>query len=465
MTISAKKRVWGWYFFDWASQPYNTLLLTFIFGPYFAQVATGHFMDTGMDDVAARAAAQSYWGVGLTIAGLSIAFLSPVVGAIADGSGRRMNWIRSLSVVYVIGAWALWWLTPDGSWLFWAVVFFCLGFVAMEMTTNFVSALLPGLVPEEEVGKTSGIGFAFGYFGGLVALIFVLLLLAENGETGKTLIGLDPIFGLDAASREGTRSVGPLTAIWYILFMIPFFLWVREPKRDPATAIKPKEALVGLWVSIKGLRYRRSTATFLAAALFYRDSLNALYGFGGVYAYGVLGWTVTQVGVFGIIGAVTAGIASWAGGYADRKFGPKPVIIASVVVLTAVCILLVWMSDTHIFGILLPEGSSLPDTLFYICGALIGAAGGTVQAASRTLMARHTTPERAAEAFGLYALSGKATAFMAPALITLVTSLTGNQQVGFLPLIFLFVIGLILLVWVKPDGERAEWSAHSPSSP
>jgi UMF1 family MFS transporter len=376
-----------------------------------------------------------------------------------------MNWIRVFSVLYIVGAVALWWLKPDANAMLWAVGFFVLGFVAMEMATSFVSALLPGLVEDRDIGKASGDGFAFGYLGGLIALILMLLLFAENGDTGTTLIGISPIFGLDAVTREGTRFVGPFTALWYMVFMVPFFLWVKEPKRVPGTGIPPKEALVGLWVSIKGLRHRRSMAAYLGSSMFYRDALNGLYALGGVYAKGVLDWTVTQIGVFGIIAAITAGLASWTGGYADRRYGPKPVITASVVILTLVCVVLVCTSKTRLFGMPLTPGSTLPDTLFYICGALIGGAGGTIQAASRTLMVRHTTPERAAEAFGLFALSGKATAFMAPALIFAVTKLTGNQQVGFIPLILLFLVGLVLLGWVKPDGERAEWSDPSSPSP
>lgn len=456
MQVSAKKRIWGWYFFDWASQPYNTLLLTFIFGPYFAQVASDYYMGQGLEEEAAKAQAQAYWGTGLTIAGICIAILSPIFGAISDGSGRRITWIGFFSVLYVIGSAGLWTLAPDTPPLFQAVVLFAIGFVAMEMATSFVSALLPDLVEESEVGKTSGIGFACGYFGGVLSLLLILTLFAENGDTGKTLIGLDPIFGLNPETREGTRFVGPFTALWYIIFMVPFFLWVRESKRPPGTTIPPKQALLGLWNSIKGLRYRHSLAAYLGSSMFYRDALNGLFGFGGVYAFGVLGWTITQVGVFGIISAIAAGVASWVGGYADRRYGPKPVIIVSILTLIAVCTLLVGMTNETLFGVALAEGSKLPDILFYVCGALIGATGGTIQAASRTLMIRHTTPEHAAEAFGLFALSGKATSFLAPFLITVVTVATGNQRLGFTPLIILFLIGLFLLLWVKPDGERAE---------
>ena len=187
--------------------------------------------------------------------------------------------------------------------------------------------------------------------------------------------------------------------------------------------------------------------------MFYRDALNALYGFGGTYAVLVLDWSITQVGIFGIVGALTSAAATWLGGKADSRLGPKPVIIASILILIAVCTLVVGMTRESLWGIALAEGSAVPDTTFYICGAIIGGAGGVLQSASRTMMVRHAPPARPTEAFGLYALSGKATAFLGPALIGLTTLITESARLGMLPLIGLFVLGLVLLVWVNPRGE------------
>ncbi|MEH7827725.1 MFS transporter [Gemmobacter denitrificans] len=449
-----RKRIWGWYFFDWASQPYNTLLLTFVFGPYFAEVARAHYLAQGMTVEAAGAQAQAFWGYGQTISGILIALLAPVLGAIADGSGRRMVWIWVFSAFYVIGSWGLWYLTPDMPDLTLAMLFFGLGLIGMEFATIFTNSLMPGLAGQDEMGKISGAGFAFGYLGGIIALLIMLVLLAENGSTGKTLIGMDPILGLDAAAREGTRSVGPFTALWYAIFMVPFFLWVRE-KPGTGTGQPVGAALADLLALLKSLPSRQSLFAYLMSSMFYRDALNALYGFGGVYASGVLGWSVTQIGIFGIAGAIAASLATWLGGKYDSARGPKPVIVVSCWVLILVTSIIVGMSREQIFGIPLAEGSSLPDIIMYVCGALIGAAGGTVQSASRTMMVFHTTPERATEAFGLFALSGKATAFIAPFAIAVASDLSGSQRIGVAPLIGLFLLGLVLLIWVKPKGEQA----------
>ena len=441
--ISLRKRVWGWWWFDWASQPYNTLLITFIFAPYVKEL------------IGDGAEAQSAWGFGIGAAGFIIALLAPILGAMADISGNRMRWIWGFSAMYVAGAFGLWWAAPGDFNLILVLVFFAIGMIGMEFATIFTNSMLPDLGTREEIGRISGNGWAFGYLGGLFALVIMLFFLAESATTGKTFIGMDPILGLDAAQREGTRAVGPLTAIWYAVFMIPFFLWVRDPKPTAPPRGALKMALADVLQTLRGLPRNRSLFAYLGSSMFYRDGLNGMYVFGGIYAAGVLEWSVVDTGVFGIIAIITGAIFAMLGGRADDRFGPKPVITVSILVLTAVAITIVFISRDSVFGIALPEGSNLPDVMFYVIGALIGAAGGTIQAASRTMMVRQANPARMAEAFGLYALAGKATSFIAPLSIGVVTAISGSQQIGVTPLIALFLLGLFLLIWVKPDGEKA----------
>ncbi len=457
MAVS-KKRIWGWMAFDWASQPFYTLGLTFIFGPYFAVVAAEYFLSNGMEADAANAQAQWIWSLGQTVAGLLIAFTAPFLGAFADNSGRKMPWIVFFSIIYVVTMFMLWGLEPDGTALIFMLIMFYVGFFAAESALNFVNAILPSLGTDEEVGRISGSGAAFGYWGGVTSLFIMLLLLAENDQ-GVTLLGNAPLFGLDPDMREGTRAVGPFIAIWYVIFIIPFFMFVRDDPKVEKKSTKLGAVWGELIVTLRSVFHRKSLLNFLVGSMFYRDALNALYAFGGVYAALVLDWQTIQIGVFGIIAAIAAAITTWLSGLADQRYGPKPVIRVSVWVLVGVSIIIVGMSREAIFGVPLAEGSGLPDIIFYICGVCIGGAGGAVYAASRSMMVRHTHPERPAEAFGLFALTGKATAFLAPALITLFTIMTGNNQLGFLPVIFLFLIGLFLLRWVNKDGDRAEWSA------
>ena len=450
--ISIRKRIWGWYFFDWASQPYHTLLVTFIFGPYFASVAAAYYMSTGLPEDIAGARAQSVWALCLTITGLIIGFGAPLMGALADSSGRRVPWVFGFSCMYVLGAGALWYTVPDGSNMWWMLIAFGFGFVGAEYALIFTNSQLPSLGTDEEIGSISGSGFAFGYAGGFVSLAILLLFFAEQGN-GKTLIGLDPAFGLDAAQKEGTRAVGPITAIWFALFMIPYFLWVHDTP-EPGKRASFGTALGLLRALVKSLWRRLSLSAYLGSSMFYRDALNGLYGFGGVYAVLVLKWEITQIGVFGILALISSVICSWLGGRVDRRIGPKPVIVAAIWVLIVVCVIIISMSRTQFFGVPLADGSNLPDLMFFGCGMLIGGMGGVVQAASRSLMVRHSDPASPTEYFGLYGLSGRATAFIAPSLIGLVTTLTGSARLGISPVIALFLIGLFLLIWVKADGDQ-----------
>jgi len=456
--VSAKRRIWGWFFFDWASQPYNTLLITFIFGPYVKELLE----DGGK--------AQAAWGYTIGTAGLIIAVLAPILGAIADRTGWRMRFIWLFSLLYGVGAWGLWYAAPGDFNLIMTLIFFGIGLIGMEFATIFTNAMLPNLGTREEIGRISGSGWAFGYIGGVVALIVMLALFTESSVTGKTLIGIDPILGLDVNAREGTRAVGPFTALWFAIFTIPFFLWAREPRGKSELTIPQAvgSALPELRQTLRHLPQQKSLFAFLGSSMFYRDALNGIYAFGGIYAGGVLGWTITDIGVFGILAAVTGAVFAWLGGKADSRFGPKPIIVACVLILAGVAISIVFVSRNSVLGVPVAPDSSLPDIAFYLLGATIGAAGGALQSASRTMMVRQARPGRMTEGFGLYALAGKATSFLAPFLVALATDLSGNnQQIGITPLIPLFLIGLFLLLWVKPDGERAEqWAASSsPSLP
>lgn len=453
MSDNLRKRILGWMMFDWATQPFYTLVLTFVFGPYFVSVASEAFLSSGTPEAAAKAQAQGMWSWGQTGASLVVAALAPIVGAFADNSGRRMPWISLCAVLYLIGTMMLWMTYPDGSTLVLALVGFAIAFVGAEFALIFVNSMLPGLGGPKEIGKISGNAYALGYAGGVLSLFLMLLLIAE-GENGKTLLGLDPAFGLvDASEREGTRLVGPVTAVWFAVFMIPFFMWVKEP-RIPGSPGGMGTALTQLGRTLRSLPERKSLFAYLGGSMLYRDALAALYGFGGTYAVLVLDWSITQVGIFGIVGAVTAGIFSWLGGKLDSRIGPKPVISLCVVILIVLCIVILSMSREAFFGIPLAEGSGLPDLVFYVCGATIGAAGGVLQSASRSMMVRHADPARPTEAFGIYALAGKATAFIGPFLIGVTVVATENARLGAVPLIFLFAIGLVLLIWVDPEGDQ-----------
>lgn len=450
-TRASKRGIWSWMFFDFAQQPFHTLIITFVFAPYFASAVAAN-----------PAAGQELWGYAAGIGGLIIALGSPVLGAIADASGPRKPWILLFSVLGIIGCWLLWYAVPGMENMGFVMVAIVLALIGMEFAALFNNAMMPNLVPRAELGRLSGSAWGLGYIGGLISLVIVLGLLAGSPTTGKTLLGLDPLFGLDPVAREGDRAAGPLTALWYLVFVLPMFLFTPDAPRRAAVAGAVKRGLTELGRTLKRLPKERSYFSFLMSSMFYRDALNALYTFGGIYAAGVLGWSIIQIGTFGILANITGAVGAWLGGRADQRFGPKPVISVSIVVLTLCCILVISTTQTEVFFITVAEAggqTTLPDIIFYTAGAFIGAAGGSIQAASRTLLVDQVDRDKVTEAFGLYALSGKATSFIGPLSIAFATAYFASealglstqdaQRLGVTPIVILFLIGLVLLPWVK----------------
>ncbi|WP_425416819.1 MFS transporter [Oricola indica] len=436
----SRKGILGWMFFDWAAQPFHTLVITFVFAPYFAaQVAPD------------ATQGQAMWGFAAGLGGLFIAVLSPILGAISDATGPRKPWIFGFSVLAVLGVFALWFVPPDASQstIVLGLAAFVVALIGFEFAAVFNNAMMPGLVDREKLGGLSGNAWALGYAGGLICLIAMLLLMVADPVSGKTLIGLTPIFGLDATQLEGDRASGPLTAIWYVIFVIPLFLFTPDAPRRERIAGAVRDGLADLWRTVRNISKEKSLFSFLVSSMIYRDALNGLYTFGGIYAVGVIGWTTLQLGVFGILASVTGIGGSILSGWADTRIGTKTVVIVNILVLIAASALVISITDTQILFMPVAEGSSAPDIAFYLAGALIGAAGGGLQASSRPLLVDQTTPDRIGEAFGLYALSGRATAFLAPWSIGVVTVAFDSQRIGITPILVLFVLGMLLLIPVR----------------
>src|SRR5262245_18092786 len=440
----------SWTLVDWAQQPFHTLIVTFVFAPYFAAAVAPD---------AARG--QELWGYAAGIGGLIIAVSSPVMGAIADATGPRKPWIFAFSVIGVIGCSLLWYAVPAMADLTGVMIAVVLGLIGMEFAAVFSNAMMPYLVPRAELGRLSGSAWGLGYIGGLVSLFIVLGFLAAQPDTGKTLLGIDPLFGLDIATRQGDRASGPLSAAWFVVFALPMFLFTPDAERRPSVTGAVTRGLTQFARTVRRLPAERSYFSFLLSSMFYRDALNALYTFGGIYAAGVLGWSTVQIGIFGILASLTGAIGAWLGGRADQTFGPKAVVSVSIVVLTLCCILIISTTQTEVLFIpVAPTGASrLPDIAFYIAGCLIGAAGASIQAASRTLLVDQVERDKVTEAFGLYALSGRATSFVGPLAIAFATGLFSSdafglssqdaQRLGVTPIILLFLVGLVLLPFVR----------------
>jgi UMF1 family MFS transporter len=445
-TYPPRSAVFGWILFDWAAQPYFSLITTFVFAPYFATHVA-----------ATPASGQAMWGFATAAAGLVIAVLSPVLGAIADAGGRRKPWIAAFGALFVIGASILWIGRPgDPSIILPLLIAFGIATIGVEFATVFNNAMMPTLVPPERIGRLSGTGWATGYVGGILSLVLVLGFLAASGETGRTLFGLNPLFGLDPATHQGDRITGPLSGLWFIIFVLPMFLFTpdRVSKKPALGAVR--EGLRELRETLSTLPKRPVMMTFLIANMVYTDALVALFAFGGIYAAGTFGWQTIQIGTFGILAAFSGTLGAWLGGKLDDKLGPKTVIAGSMTILLLACAAILSIDrDTLFFVVKVtpPVPGKLfgapAEQVYLVLGFMIGMAAGPMQAASRTLLIRLAPPDRITQYFGLFALSGKVTSFMAPLVVSIVTAVTASQKAGMAVLVVFFAAGLLLLSRVR----------------
>jgi UMF1 family MFS transporter len=441
-----RSAVVAWIFFDWAAQPYFTLITTFVFAPYFATHVA-----------ADPAQGQSLWGFATAAAGLMIALMSPVLGAIADASGRRKPWIAAFGALLVIGSCLMWFGKPgDTSVILPLLIAYGIATIGVEFATVFNNAMMPTLVPPDRIGRLSGTGWATGYIGGILSLILVLGFLAASPVTGRTLFGLMPLFGLDPVSHQGDRITGPLTGIWFMIFVLPMFLLTPDyPARLPVRAALRK-GLTELRQTLSELPKHKSMSAFLLANMVYTDGLVSLFAFGGIYAAGTFGWNTIQIGTFGILLAISGTFGAWIGGKLDDRFGPKRVIAGSLIILllSAIWILTVDRDSALLIKVAPPvPGGGLfaatSERVYLVLGCLIGMAGGPLQAASRTLLIRMAPKDRIAQYFGLFALTGKVTSFVGPLLIGIITAITASQKAGMAVLIVFFLAGLGLLARVR----------------
>src|SRR3954453_14020913 len=337
-TYPPRSAVTAWIFFDWAAQPYFTLITTFVFAPYFATHVA-----------ADPAGGQALWGFATAAAGLVIALLSPVLGAIADSTGGRKPWIAAFGALLVIGSMLMWFGRPgDPSVIPPLLTAFVIATIGVEFATVFNNAMMPTLVPPHRIGRLSGTGWATGYVGGILSLILVLGFLAASPETGRTLFGFAPLFGLDPVSHQGDRISGPLTGLWFVIFVLPMFLLTPDyPARHPVRRAL-REGLLELRQTLRELPKRKSIAAFLLANMVYTDGLISLFAFGGIYAAGTFGWNTIQIGTFGIVLAIAGTFGAWIGGKLDDRFGPKRVISGTLTVLLLSVIWILTVDREHV---------------------------------------------------------------------------------------------------------------------
>ena len=437
-----KRGIIGWMLFDWAAQPFFTVIITFIFGPYFVSRLVN-------DPVAGQAA----WGYTITISGLIIAILSPIFGAIADASGARKRWIGGLAVIQIIAMSSLWFALP-GSPIWLPMLAIILATITAEFSIVFNDSMMPSLVHPSEVGRISNVAWGLGYVGGLVVLFIVLLLLAANPNTGKTLIGIQPLLGLNPALGEDARITGPFAALWYFIFIMPLLLFTPDVSKGLSLRESVSTGIKELSATLKELKHRSAMLRFLIARMIYQDGINGLLALGGVFAAGMFGWQTVEMGVYGILLLIIAIAGCYFAAKIDTSLGSKFVVALSLICLIVATLGIISTGPGYtLFGLLrfssVDSGGlfgTAAEKVYILFGLLIGLVFGPAQASSRSYLARSVASDEAGKFFGLYALSGRATSFLAPMAVASITLITDSARIGMSALVLFLLIGLLILL-------------------
>jgi MFS transporter, UMF1 family len=427
-----RKQVASWAFWDWSTQPFNSVLLTFVFATLY--LVSDHMLpakiaalsDTDPVKEKALADLSSGYGLATTIAGLLILLLAPVLGQTADRSGRKKRWLFVFTVLLALLQFALFFVHADPAYFWYGAIVLSVGAVVSEIAGVNYNAMLVQVSTPKTIGKVSGLGWGLGYLGGIVALTLVVVLTQLNW------------FGMDTSDGLAYRLIAVGCGVWTLIFSLPLFLNV--PESEPSAPGEKVGFFQGYVVLVKDIaalyRTHRPTFWFLLASAVYRDGLAGVFAFGGILAAVAFHFTSNEVLIFAIAANVVAGASTILAGRADDRFGARAVIITALSGLVAMALLVFLLHDTG-------------KIVFWIGGLVLSAFVGPAQAASRSLLARVTPMGMQGEIFGLYATTGRVASFISPAMWTLFIAIAGSTVWGVLGIAIVLAAGLVLLLLVR----------------
>lgn len=458
--VANRRGQYSWAFFEWARAPYVGLVVIYVFAPYFTNTIIG-------DPIVG----QGFWSLTNTISGFIVAFLAPITGAMADRMGHRKPWIVAVAAVMVPSCIALWWAMPGAEGglpitvILGLIVALAAGFSMGEV---FHNAMLPSIVSPKHIGGLSGLGLAVNNAGALIALSVVLAVIAlpASESVNWSFLPDRPWFGLDPTLHEHERIAGPIAGLWLLIFHLPLLMWTPDV---PSTGVPIRRAvgqgLKQLMHTVRCARQMANVGIYLVARMLYTDGLVAIIVYAGIYASGVFKWDVAAMLIFGLC-LTPAGVAGGLiGGWIDDRIGSKRAIQIAIGGALLSMIGVISTTPNQVFFLpydaasataiwSFPYFQTLPELLYLIIFVILVVFIGAAFANSRAMMARISPLSMMSQFFGLYAVSGWATAFVGHGLVAFFTSTFNSQRAGFASPILLLLAGLIVLTWARE--ERAE---------
>lgn len=420
-----RAQVLTWGLWDWGSSAFTTIALTFVFSVYLT--------DSVGDDLPGTISVNSWLSWSTAAAGVLIALMAPVIGQSADRAGRRLRSTGLWTVAVVVAMTLMYLVRNDYHYLWLGLLLLALASIFFELAQVSYFALLSQVSTPSNVGRVSGFGWSMGYFGGIVLLLVIYVGLI-SGDGGA--------FGLGTEGGVNIRVAMLVAAVWFAVFALPMFFSLPE---TPATGTGARLGVVGSYrklVTDLRVLYRRDphTVYFLGASALYRDGLNAVFAFGGVIAVTVYGMDAGTVLIFGVVINVVSALGALAGGWFDDRVGPKAVVVGSLAGLVVVGVILLFVSGPN---------------AFWVFGLVLGLFVGPAQASSRSYMNRLCPPGQEGQLFGLYATTGRAVSFLAPALIGLFTYLFSSDRAGTVGIVLVLALGLLAVLPVRSPVRSA----------
>jgi UMF1 family MFS transporter len=429
-----KRKVAAWALWDAGSAGINAITTTFVFSTY---LTSSYFYDKSIvaskGTEAATATLSSQYGLGLFVAGVVVALLAPVLGQQSDARGRRKLWLAISTAGVVLSLIALFFVQGTPSFFLYGLIVFGIGTIFYEIANVNYNAMLAQVSNPKNVGRISGVGWASGYLAGIVLLLIVYFGLVS---------GSDPSVGgfLHVPTADGLniRVVELIAAVWTLAFSLPVLFAVPEL---PAIAGREKVGFFGSYVVLvrdigRLWKSDRNTVVFLIASAVFRDGLVGVFSFGAIIARGSFGFSTAEVLYFGIAANVVAGVSTLLVGRFDDRLGPKPVMMTALVGIVIAGLAIFFFHD----------GGQI---VFWVGALVICLFVGPAQSASRSFLTRVTPQHRQGEIFGLYATTGRAASFLAPAAFSGLIAIFGAQYWGMLGIVVVIAIGLVLMLLVR----------------
>jgi len=417
----------AWYMYDFGNSAYASVILLAVYSAYFKGTVVG------------GAEGSRYWGIAVGIAMLTVAIISPFLGAIADFSASKKRFLFIFSAITWLFT-GLLFFVQEGD-VFLGMLFFILAEIGYRSGQVFYNSLLPEIATPEERGRVSGNGWAIGSFGGILILLILLPLIVIL--EGTFIVRLSLV----------------ITSVYFAISAIPAWLWIKEravAKKRPEGQTYLSIATTRLIETIKALGDFRDFLRFIIAFLIYNDGILMALNFASIIGAVMFGMEQTELIIFMIIVQVTSVIGAFVAGLVGKKIGFKQTLVYSILMMALVVIFMIFAQNV---------------VQFYIIGALAGFALTGVQSVSRTLVSYFAPEGRSAEFYGIFAVTGRTSSFIGPTVYgflafeafkyfentrgfpTLLAEQAG-QRVALGSIVVFLVVGLLILLAVKDPTQE-----------